>query len=81
MSEVRIGQIGGLGRMGRTHALMYASVAKVFGPDPAIPVLDMIAEADEALARTAAAELGARRWTADWRELVASTRSTRSRVR
>ena len=71
MSEVRIGQIGGLGRMGRTHALMYASVAKVFGPDPAIPVLDMIAEADEALARTAAAELGARRWTADWRELVA----------
>ncbi len=71
MREIRFGQIGGLGWMGRTHGLMYASVPRVFGPEPALPVLEMIAEADEATAREAAAELGARRWTADWRELAA----------
>ncbi len=70
MSEIRIGQIGGLGWMGHTHALVYAAEPRVFGPEPAVPVLEMIAEADEALARKAAASCGARRWTANWRELV-----------
>ncbi len=71
MNEIRIGQIGGLGWMGHTHALVYAAVPQVFGSEPAVPVLEIIAEADEALAREAATSCGARRWTADWRELVA----------
>ena len=71
MSEIRIGQIGGLGWMGHTHAFTYAAVAQIFGIEPAVPVLEIIAEADEALSREAAKVCGARRWTADWRELVA----------
>ena len=70
MKEIRIGQIGGLGWMGHTHALVYAAEPRVFGPEPAVPVLEMIAEADETLAREAGASCGARRWTANWRELV-----------
>ena len=70
MKEIRIGQIGGIGWMGHTHALVYAAEPRVFGPEPAVPVLEMIAEADETLAREAAVSCGARRWTADWRELV-----------
>ena len=70
MKEIRIGQIGGLGWMGHTHALVYAAEPRVFGPEPAVPVLEMIAEADEALAREAGVSCGARRWTANWRELV-----------
>ena len=43
----------------------------MFGREPARPVLEMIAEVSEKLASEAAAELGFKRWTADWRELVA----------
>ena len=70
MTELRIGLIGS-GYMARSHVSAFVSAPTVFGPEPARPVFEMIAEASEELAAQAAADLGFRRWTADWRELVA----------
>jgi predicted dehydrogenase len=66
---LRIGLVGS-GFMGRTHALGFRSVGGVF--DLAVePVLEVLADATEALARTAAARLGFARATGDWQALVA----------
>jgi predicted dehydrogenase len=63
-----IGLIGS-GFMGRAHALAFRTVGGVFDL-PAFPVLEMLADVDEAAAARAAAGLGFRRSTADWRALV-----------
>jgi predicted dehydrogenase len=66
---VRIGLVGS-GFMGRTHALGFRTVGGVF--DLALaPVLEVLADANEDLARGAAARLGFARSTGDWRALVA----------
>jgi len=70
MKEIRIGLIGGVGWMAKTHALTYAMAPTIFGNAPARPVLEMLAEATDELAKGAAADYGARRWTSDWRKLV-----------
>ena len=70
MNETRIGLIG-TGYMGRAHAAAFVGMPAVFGQEPARPALEMIADVSEDLAAAAAAELGFRRWTADWRDLVA----------
>ena len=70
MTELRVGLIG-TGYMGRSHAAAFVGAPAVFGQAPARPALDMVADVSEALASQAATELGFRRWTADWRELVA----------
>ena len=70
MNEVRIGLIGAIGWMGKTHAMVYASAQSIFGNEPARPVLEMVADATDELASKAAAEYGAKRWTSDWREVV-----------
>jgi predicted dehydrogenase len=55
---------------GRTHALGFRTVGGVF--DLALtPVLEVLADANEDLARNAAARLGFARSTGDWRALVA----------
>ena len=69
MSEVRIGLVGA-GWMGRAHAMAYQNVPLVFGSEPAVPALEMVAEIDAERAEQAVEGLGFRRWTADWRELV-----------
>jgi predicted dehydrogenase len=68
MTQIRIGLIGA-GFMGRAHAIAYREVGAVFDL-PAPPVLEMIAEIDARTAKRAAARLGFRRSTGDWRELV-----------
>jgi predicted dehydrogenase len=68
MREIRIGLIGA-GFMGRTHAIAYREVGAVFDL-PAPPVLELMAEIDERTAKRAASQLGFRRATGDWRELV-----------
>ena len=68
MNEIRIGLIGS-GFMGRAHAIAYREVGAVFDL-PAPPVLEMMAEIDARTAKRAAAQLGFRRSTGDWRELV-----------
>ena len=70
MREVRIALVGGAGWMGKTHALIYASAPVIFGNEPARPVLEIVAEATDEIARTVAADYGARRWTSNWREAV-----------
>lgn len=69
MSGLRIG-LAGSGFMGRAHALAFTNVGAVFDlPDR--PVLELIADRDEATAELARASLGFARATADWRLMVA----------
>ena len=69
MNEVRIGLIG-VGWMGRAHATAIRSVPLYFGSEPAVPVLEVVADATPELAEAGARAVGCRRWTADWREVV-----------
>jgi predicted dehydrogenase len=69
MRELRIGLIGA-GWMGKAHSVAYKNVPLVFGPEPAVPKLEMIADVNPDWARAAAESLGFARWTADWREAV-----------
>ena len=69
MPEVRIGLVGA-GWMGRAHASAYKNVPLVFGNEPAVPVLEFVADIDAERAESGAKNMGFRRWTADWRELV-----------
>lgn len=69
MPEIKVGLIGA-GFIGRCQARAFHAVATVFPDAPAVG-LEMLAEATEAAAARAAAELRFRRWTADWRELAA----------
>lgn len=68
MNPIRIGLIGA-GFMGRAHAIAYREVGAVFEL-PAVPVLEMMAEIDARTAKRAAARLGFRRATGNWRALV-----------
>jgi predicted dehydrogenase len=66
--ELGIGLIGS-GFMGRAHALAFRTVGGVFDL-PLAPRLEMLADASDDLARQAAAALGFRRHTGDWKALV-----------
>jgi predicted dehydrogenase len=68
MKNLRIGLIGS-GYIGRAHAIALQAVGAVF-PETAAPVCEMLADQDASKAKAAAAALGFRRSTGDWRELV-----------
>lgn len=68
-SEIGVGIIG-TGFMGKAHAFAYRSVASYF-PESAMPVLQVVADVNEAAAEAAKAQFGFRRATTDWRDLVA----------
>jgi predicted dehydrogenase len=72
MDRIGIGLIG-TGFMGKCHALALRAVHATFGDVPA-PVLEVLCDADPAVASVRAAEFGFSRATADWRELVADPR-------
>ena len=69
MRELKIGLIGA-GWMGKTHAMCYRAQPLAFSGEPAVPVLEAVAEVNEGMASRAARELGFRRHTADWREII-----------
>jgi predicted dehydrogenase len=69
MAGLRIGLIGS-GFIGRAHAIALSAVGSVF-PDVEAPVLELLADHDAPRAAQAAAALGFRRSTGDWRQLVA----------
>ena len=46
MKQVRIGLIG-TGFMGKAHATAFKNVTAVFGTEPGVPVLTMLADIDE----------------------------------
>ena len=64
-----VGLIGS-GFMGRTHAFAFLNVGRVFALPVAVE-LEVLADASEDLAARAAASLGFRRATGDWRTLIA----------
>ncbi len=70
MREIRIGVVGA-GWMAKAHSTAFRNVAMLFGTEPAVPVLETIADIDPDRARDAAATLGFARWTEDWRDLIA----------
>lgn len=69
MKSLRFGLIGS-GFIGRAHAIALQGVGAVF-PDIVAPVCEILADQDDERARAAAAALGFRRSTGDWRKLVA----------
>ena len=73
VKELRIGLIGA-GWMGKAHAVAYRNVPMIFGAEPAVPMLEMVADVNPAWAEAAARNLGFARWSADWREVVADPR-------
>ena len=78
MREIGIGLVGA-GWMGKAHSVAYKNVPMVFGPEPAVPRLEMVADVDPDRARAAAHDLGFARWSADWREVVSDPRGRRDR--
>src|SRR3954471_17945963 len=68
MREIGVGIIG-TGFMGKAHALAYRAVAGIF-PDTLRPVLEIVADNNEAAGCAAQKQLGFKRMTADWRELA-----------
>lgn len=67
--EVRIALIGA-GYMGKSHAIAYRNVASIFGAEPAVPVLQSIADVDPVSARGMQESFGFRRHTTDWRDVI-----------
>ena len=53
MREIRIGLIGA-GWMGKAHSVAYKNVPLVFGPAPAVPKLEMVADVNPDWAQAAA---------------------------
>jgi predicted dehydrogenase len=56
--------------MGRAHAAAFRSVAMVFGQEPAVPVLEAVADVNETSARSLAEAFAFKRWTNNWKELL-----------
>ncbi|MGE3832747.1 MAG: Gfo/Idh/MocA family protein [Parvibaculaceae bacterium] len=69
MQQIGVGIIG-TGFMGKAHAFAYRAAPGIF-PLRLDPVLEMVSSRGEAAARDAAGQLDFRRFTNDWRELVA----------
>jgi predicted dehydrogenase len=69
MREVRVGLVGA-GWMGKAHAVAYKNVPLMFGAEPAVPKLELIADVNPDWAEAAAGTLGFARWSGDWREVA-----------
>ncbi|MDO4173266.1 MAG: Gfo/Idh/MocA family oxidoreductase [Eubacteriales bacterium] len=68
MKEIRIGLIGG-GWMGKAHTTAFHNAKMIFGDD--IPVFEVVSDIKEQEVATFAKQMGYRRYTTDWREVVA----------
>ena len=62
----------GAGSIARAHAIGYASAPTYCGPEVPPVRLAWVADADEAVAKAAAARLGFEAWTTDWERVAAS---------
>jgi len=67
-SGLRVALIG-TGYMGKSHALAWSNVGRVFNDVPH-PRLELLIEANDQLAEGRAKELGFARWSSDWRSAV-----------
>ena len=68
MKDIGVGIIG-TGFMGKAHGLAYRAAAGVF-PLELNPVLEVVADNNPETGRRALRQLGFKRLTEDWRELV-----------
>ena len=73
MKDIRIGLIGA-GFMGKVHAAAFKNVPLIFGNEPGVPILEIIADVDEQTVAKRAAEFGFARWTTNWRTVVEDPR-------
>ena len=55
---------------GSAHATAFRTVPMVFGREPAVPVLEVVADVNEGAAKGLADEFGFARSTADWRDML-----------
>ncbi len=69
-NQVRIGLIGA-GFVARCHLYGYHAIPAVFPNAAALPMLELVCDANDALAALAATRYGFKRSTGDWRKLVA----------
>ena len=63
---------------GRT-ATAFRTVPMVFGREPAVPVLEVVADVNEGAAKALAEEFGFARWTTDWRDVLEDPSGRRGR--
>lgn len=73
MQEIRIGLVGS-GWMGRAHATAFRNAVLAFGPEPAIPVMEMVCDVAAERASEAVDALGFKRRADHWREVVSDPR-------
>jgi predicted dehydrogenase len=69
LRKLQIGIVGG-GWMGKVHAMSYRTARSAFGPDPATPVIAVLADINSELAEAATRECGIEKAVADWRSVV-----------
>ena len=69
MKEIRIGLVGA-GWMGKAHSNSMQGALMLFGPDYGVPKYVVVADSNEASARSASEIIGYERYTTDWKEVV-----------
>lgn len=69
MKKIRIGLVGS-GWMGKAHSSALADAQMLFGPDYGVASFEIVADANEAAAKSAQEKIGFRRYTTDWHEVV-----------
>lgn len=69
MQKVRIGLVGA-GWMGKAHSNALLNAQMLFGPDYGLAEFEVVADENENSAKEAGHQLGFKRWTTDWREVV-----------
>jgi predicted dehydrogenase len=70
MPAIKVGVVGA-GWMGRAHATAFGNATQVYGTAPATLEITAVADAIEATAREFAERFAVRRWTTDWRSIIA----------
>lgn len=68
MKEIHIGLIGA-GWMGNAHTRAFHNARMIFGDD--MPVFEIISDVNELQVKEAAKNMGYKRWTTDWKKVVA----------
>ncbi len=69
MKEIRIGLVGS-GWMGKAHSSALADAQMLFGPDYGVAKFIVVADTNEASARSAQEKIGFERMTTDWHDVV-----------
>lgn len=69
MQNLKIGLIGA-GWMGKAHSSALLNAQMLFGPDYGVAEFEIVADDNEASAKSASHQLGYKRWTTNWMDVV-----------